>query len=100
MHQIMSRVRMTSLILALVLGSIVGSIAFVSGAIYLNLHAQALSKGLEQQSINIGIAATILERRLSGSQLTWTSDGKLGAFQSLYRGTVVRQFAAPVMLPI
>lgn len=73
---------MTTSILALVLGSIVCSIAAVSGAIYFNLHAQSVAQSVEQQTTNIGIAATILERRLSGSVLTWNEDGTMGTFKS------------------
>ena len=75
-------VKMTAAIAALVLCSIVGSIAVVSTAIYLNLHQQSIQTSEVQQSANIGVAATILERRLSGSVLNWAEDGTIASFQS------------------
>jgi methyl-accepting chemotaxis protein len=75
-------VKMTAAIATLVLCSIVGSIAVVSTAIYLNLHQQSIKTSEVQQSANIGVAATILERRLSGSVLNWAEDGTIASFQS------------------
>ena len=80
--QIFGSIKMTSAILALVMVAIVGSIAVVSGAIYVNLHDRALAVAKEQQLINLGTAATILERRLSGSVLNWGEDGAVRSFQS------------------
>src|SRR5690606_994813 len=65
-----------------VLASIIGSIAVVSASIYVNLHGQAMADSRVQQETNLGVAATILERRISGSVLTWSDDGTIGAFQS------------------
>ncbi|MBE7732964.1 Cache 3/Cache 2 fusion domain-containing protein [Devosia sp. CC-YST696] len=73
---------MTTTILVLVLASIIGSIAAVSASIYVNLHAQAMQDSRLQQETNKGVAATILERRISGSVLTWAEDGSIAAFQS------------------
>ncbi|MHA6300220.1 methyl-accepting chemotaxis protein [Devosia sp. CAU 1758] len=73
---------MTTSILVLVMLSIIGSIAAVSCAIYLNLHSQSMSDSRIQQETNLGVAATILERRISGSVLTWAEDGTIAAFQS------------------
>lgn len=80
--QVFGNIRMTTAILSLVMVAIIGSIAAVSGAIYLDLHDQALAANKEQQRTNLGTAATILERRLSGSMLNWGEDGTLGSFQS------------------
>jgi methyl-accepting chemotaxis protein len=78
----LGNVRMTTSILMLVMFSIIGSIAAVSGAIYLNLYNQSLADSRVEQSTNLGVAATILERRISGSVLTWGEDGAIAAFQS------------------
>ena len=75
-------IRMTTAISALVLISIIGSIAAVSGAIYMNLHASSMADSRVQQQTNLAVAATILERRISGSVLNWTEDGQMDAFQS------------------
>ncbi|WP_299733118.1 methyl-accepting chemotaxis protein [Devosia sp.] len=73
---------MTVAIAALVQCAILGSIAVVSTVIYLNLHDQSIQSSKVQQNANIGVAATILERRLSGSVLNWAEDGSIASFQS------------------
>ena len=78
----LGNVRMTTTIMVLVMLSIIGSIAAVSAAIYLNLHAQSMADSEVQQETNLGVAATILERRISGSVLTWNEEGAIGSFQS------------------
>jgi methyl-accepting chemotaxis protein len=80
--RLLGNVRMTTTILVLVMLSIIGSIAAVSGVIYMNLHSQAMADGEMQQQTNLGVAATILERRISGSVLTWTEEGEIATFQS------------------
>ncbi|WP_332692500.1 methyl-accepting chemotaxis protein [Devosia sp.] len=79
---VFGNIRMTTAIAALVLISIIGSIAAVSGAIYMNLHARSLADSRMQQETNLAVAATILERRISGSVLNWTDEGTMDAFQS------------------
>nr|WP_314256970.1 methyl-accepting chemotaxis protein [uncultured Devosia sp.] len=79
---ILGNIRMTTTIAALVLISIIGSIAAVSGAIYMNLHASSMEDSKLQQETNLAVAATILERRISGSVLNWTPEGTMAAFQS------------------
>lgn len=81
-RQIFGRIQMTTAILALVMLAIVGSIAVVSGAIYLNMRNEALAASRQSQEANLGVAATVLERRISGSALTWADDGKVGSFQT------------------
>ncbi|QDZ13315.1 HAMP domain-containing protein [Devosia ginsengisoli] len=73
---------MTTTIAALVLIAIIGSIAVVSGAIYMSLHAQSMADSKVQQETNLAVAATILERRISGSVLNWNEEGTMDAFQS------------------
>ncbi len=80
--RLLGNVRMTTTILVLVMLSIIGSIAAVSGVIYMNLYSQAMADGEVQQETNLGVAATILERRISGSVLTWTPEGQIATFQS------------------
>ena len=79
---VFGNIRMTTAITALVLVSIIGSIAAVSGAIYMNLHANSMADSSVQQETNLAVAATILERRISGSVLNWTPEGTMAAFQS------------------
>ena len=79
---VFGNIRMTTAIAALVLISIIGSIAAVSGAIYMNLHARSMADSTVQQQTNLAVAATILERRISGSVLNWTPEGTMDAFQS------------------
>ncbi|MFC0008919.1 methyl-accepting chemotaxis protein [Devosia nitrariae] len=73
---------MTTAIAALVLISIIASIAAVSTTLYINLHASSVESSRNQQAINVQVASTILERRISGSVLSWTEEGEIGAFQS------------------
>jgi methyl-accepting chemotaxis protein len=75
-------IRMTTAIAALVLVSIIGSIAAVSTTLYINLYARSVEDSRMQQRINVQVAATILERRISGSVLNWTEEGGIAAFQS------------------
>jgi len=82
LSQAFGNIKMTTAIAALVLVAIVGSIATVSGAIYVNLHDQSIADSRMQQDANLGVASTILERRISGSVLNWTEEGTLAAFQS------------------
>jgi methyl-accepting chemotaxis protein len=79
---VFGNIKMTTAIAALVLISIIGSIAAVSGAIYLNLHSGSIADSKVQQETNLAVAATILERRISGSVLNWTEEGTMDAFQS------------------
>ncbi|MER8372324.1 methyl-accepting chemotaxis protein [Mesorhizobium sp. M1406] len=80
--KVFGNIKMTTAILGLVMVAIIGSIAAVSGAIYFNLHDQALAASRQQQNANLGAAATILERRLFGSVLTWSAEGTIETFQS------------------
>jgi len=75
-------IKMTTTIAALVLIAIIGSIAAVSGTIYMSLYAQSIADSKVQQETNLAVAATILERRISGSVLNWTEEGTMDAFQS------------------
>ncbi|KQX35791.1 hypothetical protein ASD04_13550 [Devosia sp. Root436] len=79
---VFGNIKMTTAIAALVLIAIIGSIAAVSGAIYMNLYAQSITDSKVQQQTNLAVAATILERRISGSVLNWTEEGTMDAFQS------------------
>ena len=69
--RITNGVKLTTMIVALVVGSIVASIAVVSSVIYINLHARSVSASFDQQVANIGVAVTLLERRISGAMLNW-----------------------------
>jgi methyl-accepting chemotaxis protein len=81
-QEMFGNIRMTTVIAALVLVSIIGSIAAVSSVIYLNLRDRSITDSQLQQDTNLGVAATILERRISGSVLKWTPEGTIDAFQS------------------
>ncbi|WP_338721205.1 methyl-accepting chemotaxis protein [Devosia sp. XK-2] len=78
----LGNVRMTTTILVLVMLSIIGSITAVSAAIYLSLHDRSMADSEVQQETNLGVAATILERRISGSVLSWDEAGQIASFQS------------------
>src|SRR5690606_7842905 len=80
--QMLGNIKMTATIMALVMVAIIGSIIAVSGSIYFSLRAQSLANSELEQSANLGIAATILERRISGSVLNWSEVGTIASFQS------------------
>jgi methyl-accepting chemotaxis protein len=80
--QIFGNIKMTTTIAVLVFIAIIGSIAAVSGTIYMSLYNQSVANSEAQQTSNLGVAATILERRISGSVLNWADDGTMESFQS------------------
>lgn len=80
--QLLGSVRMTTSILLLVMVSIIGSVGAVSGALYLGMHLRSIQDSEVQQDTNLAVAATILERRISGSILTMADDGSITSFQS------------------
>jgi methyl-accepting chemotaxis protein len=80
--QLLGSVRMTTSILLLVMVSIIGSVGAISQSLYLTMHQRSVNESEIQQDTNIAIAATILERRISGSILTMAEDGSIISFQS------------------
>ncbi|UJW84873.1 cache domain-containing protein [Devosia sp. SL43] len=77
-----ANIRMTTAIAVLMVLSILLSIGIVSAAVYANLRSQSEAAAAEQQRVNLGIAATILERRISGSVVAWLADGRIESFHS------------------
>ncbi|RYE52975.1 MAG: HAMP domain-containing protein, partial [Hyphomicrobiales bacterium] len=49
---------------------------------YMGLQQQALSQAHAQQRTDLKTAATILEKRLASSVVTWAEDNSIGAFQT------------------
>jgi methyl-accepting chemotaxis protein len=72
--------KMTTAIAALVLCAIVGSIGAVSTAIYFNLHQASLRNSEAQLSANVGVASTLLERAMIGSEVKWSETGAIDSF--------------------
>ncbi len=73
--------RMTTAIAALLLTSIMVTIVAYSVSTYLSLRGQAVGQAIAQQNADLKTAATILEKRLSGSVLTWSEeDGTIVSF--------------------
>jgi methyl-accepting chemotaxis protein len=73
--RILSNIRMTSAIAALVIVSILLSVAVVSAAIYINLSSELRSQAETQQQSNLKTAATILANNLPGAEVTWDENG-------------------------
>ncbi|MBK1795413.1 cache domain-containing protein [Devosia sp. WQ 349] len=73
---------MTTSILLLVMVSIIGSVGAISHTLYLTMHQRSIDESEIQQDTNLAVAATILERRISGSILTMAEDGSIVSFQS------------------
>ena len=76
-------VRLTTAIAALMLISIGVTIAAYSVSTYLSLRSQAVGQAVAQQDADLKTAATIYERRINGSAVTWAEeDGSLAAFNT------------------
>ena len=73
--------RMTTAIAALLLTSIMVTIVAYSVSTYLSLRGQAVGQAIAQQDADLKTAATVYEKRLSGSVLTWSEeDGSIVSF--------------------
>ena len=73
--------RMTTAIAALLLTSIMVTIVAYSASTYLSLRGQAVGQAVAQQDADLKTAATVYEKRLSGSVLTWSeADGSIVSF--------------------
>ena len=57
LFQAFGNIRMTTAIVALVFVAIIGSIATVSGAIYMSLHAQSIADSRVRQETDLAVAA-------------------------------------------
>ena len=75
-------IKLTTAIAGLVLMSIVVTIVAYSVNGYIDLRRQSVNQSIEQQGANLQVAGAILEKRLSGSALTWADDGTIAAFQT------------------
>ena len=75
-------IKLTTAIAGLVLISIAVTIVAYSVSGYLDLRRQSVNQSVAQQATNLQVAGTILEKRLSGSVLTWSEDGEIAAFQA------------------
>ncbi|WP_193334390.1 methyl-accepting chemotaxis protein [Devosia beringensis] len=75
-------IKLTTAIAGLVLTSIVVTIVAFSVSGYINLRQQSVEQSITQQVSNLQVAGTILEKRLSGSAVTWAEDGSVAAFQT------------------
>uniref|UniRef100_UPI002FC938CD methyl-accepting chemotaxis protein n=1 Tax=Devosia sp. TaxID=1871048 RepID=UPI002FC938CD len=75
-------IRLTTAISGLVLMSIVVTIAAYTVSGYVDLRRQSVNQSVSQQAANLQVAGTILEKRLSGSVLTWAENGDIAAFQA------------------
>ncbi|MGV3573861.1 MAG: methyl-accepting chemotaxis protein [Devosia sp.] len=74
--------KLTTAISGLVLGSIVVTIIAYSISNYMGLYQQAVQQAMQQQRTDLKTAATILEKRLASSVVTWAEDNSVGAFQT------------------
>ncbi|KQN76398.1 methyl-accepting chemotaxis protein [Devosia sp. Leaf64] len=79
---IFGSIKLTAAIAGLVLTSILITITAFSVSNYLGLESQAVSQAQMQQRTDLKTAATILEKRLASSIITWSDDNSIGAFQT------------------
>ncbi|WP_297577753.1 methyl-accepting chemotaxis protein [Devosia sp.] len=67
-------VRLTAAIAVLMLASIGVTVIAYSVSTYFSLRGQAVGQAIAQQDADLKTAATVYEKRLSGSVLTWNED--------------------------
>ncbi len=72
-------IRMTVAIAALVISTILLSVAVVSVAIYVNLSDALRSQAETQQVSNLKTAATIVANNLPGAEVSWDESGNIAA---------------------
>ena len=87
--RVLANIRMTSAIAALVIYSILLSVAVVSAAIYINLNATLRAQTETQQNVSLKTAATLLSNNLPGAEVAWAEDGQIA---SLTTWAMPRQF--------
>src|SRR5690554_5105751 len=75
-------IKLTTAIAGLVLTSIVVTIVAYTLSGYFALREQSINQSVVQQEANLQVAGALLEKRLSGSVLTWAEDGTIAAFQT------------------
>jgi methyl-accepting chemotaxis protein len=75
-------IKLTTAIAGLVLMSILITIVAYTASGYFDLRRQSVNQSIAQQAANLQVAGTILEKRLSGSVLTWAENGDIAAFQA------------------
>ncbi|HWA18070.1 MAG TPA: methyl-accepting chemotaxis protein [Devosia sp.] len=72
-----ARLKMTTIISALVILSIILSVGVVSATIFVTLRIQGVEAGQAQQGINLRAAATILEKRFINARLITSDTGDM-----------------------
>ncbi|MEQ8599199.1 MAG: Cache 3/Cache 2 fusion domain-containing protein, partial [Devosia sp.] len=87
--RLLGNIRITTAIAALVIVSILLSVAVVSAAIYVSLGSTLRAQASEQQASNLKTAATVLASNLPGADVKWNEDGSL---QSISTFAMPRQF--------
>jgi methyl-accepting chemotaxis protein len=78
----LGNIKLTTGIAALVLASVLITVLAYAASGYINLRRQSVEQGVAQQRADMKVAATVLERRLGGTVVTWTDEGELATAQT------------------
>ena len=78
----LKNIRLTTAIAALVLTSIAVTVIAYTATVYIDLRGQATRQSIAKQASDLQVAATVYEKRLPGSVVTWADEGGIATFQT------------------
>ncbi|WP_284393178.1 methyl-accepting chemotaxis protein [Devosia yakushimensis] len=78
----LKNIRLTTAIAALVLTSIAVTVIAYTATVYIDLRGQATRQSIAKQESDLQVAATVYEKRLPGSVVTWAETGGIATFQT------------------
>ena len=78
----LKNIRLTTAIAALALTSIAVTVIAYTATVYVDLRGQATRASIAKQASDLQVAATVYEKRLPGSVVTWAEAGGIATFQT------------------
>ncbi|KZM47745.1 chemotaxis protein [Labrenzia sp. OB1] len=81
MKSLYSRLSVTSTLAMISTGLLVLSMFVVGVILYQVASKQAQDTALKKQDVNLRVAATLLEERIEGARVSWTSDGNVSKIE-------------------
>jgi methyl-accepting chemotaxis protein len=79
---ILGNIKLTTMIATLVISAIIGSIAAVTTATYLNLSAATRASAMSQLENDLRTAATVVGGKLPGAEVVWAENGSISALKT------------------
>jgi methyl-accepting chemotaxis protein len=80
--RLLGNIKLTTMIAALVISSIIMSIAAVTTATYLNLSASTREGAMARLESDLRTAATVVGGKLPGAEVIWAEDGSIAAIKT------------------